>query len=429
MKPGELVQLSVDSLTLDGEGLARNDGLTVSCRGVFPSEVANVRVTAISRHHPRAHAALTEITRPHSARRSAPCPNHERREGRCAGCGLMELDESAQRLEKARMLHDLGLPVQGIEAAPESLGYRYSSKRVAFATRRGLVLGSYAYRSHTPAPMPSCLVDHPLLVAAFAAVERSANALAIEPYDERREAGDLRYVWAKTNEREVIVTLVTARSESRVGELSALLSPPIAGLLHSVQGGRGNSLRGDRSRQLAGSSEIHIELLDQRVEVGALGFVQPNRRVAEAAYRELLRLDEVHGRELAFDLYAGSGITTRVLARSFAQVEAAEAHPESARALGTEAERAETFLARQHAAGRTPDLVVGTPPRKGLGPEACERLLMLGAPRVHVMSCGPEGLVTDLDRLAARYDLEELKAFDTLPQTPHVELVARLRLR
>jgi 23S rRNA (uracil1939-C5)-methyltransferase len=45
------------------------------------------------------------------------------------------------------------------------------------------------------------------------------------------------------------------------------------------------------------------------------------------------------------------------------------------------------------------------------------------------MSCGPEGLARDLATLSKAYELRSLRAFDTLPQTPHVELVAHLALR
>ncbi|HEX6243050.1 MAG TPA: hypothetical protein VFZ61_19185, partial [Polyangiales bacterium] len=55
------------------------------------------------------------------------------------------------------------------------------------------------------------------------------------------------------------------------------------------------------------------------------------------------------------------------------------------------------------------------------------QLCQLGAPQLRIMSCGPDGLARDLAGLAhGGYTLESLVAFDTLPQTPHVELVARL---
>jgi tRNA/tmRNA/rRNA uracil-C5-methylase (TrmA/RlmC/RlmD family) len=170
--------------------------------------------------------------------------------------------------------------------------------------------------------------------------------------------------------------------------------------------------------------------------------LQPNPEVAEQAYRSLLSAHalpvagdeplsaQAAGRALAFDLYAGAGVTTRALSALFTEVRACEAHPESARALGIEPEPVESFLARAIAAGSAaPDLVIANPPRKGLGAEVCRQLIALAPSALHVMSCGPEGLARDLAQLGERFVLTELEAFDTLPQTPHVELVAKLSRR
>jgi tRNA/tmRNA/rRNA uracil-C5-methylase (TrmA/RlmC/RlmD family) len=75
---------------------------------------------------------------------------------------------------------------------------------------------------------------------------------------------------------------------------------------------------------------------------------------------------------------------------------------------------------------RAPDLVIANPPRKGLGAEVCAALRQLRAAELRIMSCGPQALARDLQALAGAYQLVELRAFDTLPQTPHVELVASL---
>jgi len=430
VKPGVIAELTVDSLTLDGEGVGRIADREVFCSGVFPGERAQVRIEAVSRHHPRAHARLVELTRRHGARRKAPCVHHESREGHCTGCPLMELGDVAQREAKRAMLKDrFELEVERVEPAPASLGYRFSSKRVAFGRKGFVYLGSFAHGSHQPAVMRGCLVDHPRLVETFDVIERAVCELGIVPYDEKSGQGDLRYVWAKTNGSEVIVTLVTAGTETRVPELVPVLSGQVAGVLHSVQASRGNAMRGSTSESLFGQREVSIELLGQRVGVGALGFVQPNPEVAGAAYRALTELDaHVTSRQLAFDLYAGTGVTTRVLRQSFAEVVACEAHTESAAALGIAAESVESFLARSLSA-RVPDLVIANPPRKGLGAQVCGSLLSLRAPLLRIMSCGPEALAADLERLSAGYELVSLKAFDTLPQTPHVELVASLRLR
>ncbi|HEX5661530.1 MAG TPA: hypothetical protein VFX59_30280 [Polyangiales bacterium] len=423
MKAGEIAELAVQSLTLEGEGVGELEQRSVHCRRAFPGEQVQVRIDAVSRHHPRAHATLRSVVVSHRGRRKAPCLDHESRLGRCTGCALMELEEPAQRETKLLMLRDrFALQVESIEAAPRQLGYRFSSKRVALrdAKSGGPYLGSFTQGSHRPASMANCQVDHPALMRAFTAVEANLRALAIAPYDELLHTGDLRYVWAKTNGVQVIVTLVTASETTRVHELAAKLQ--VDGVLHSVQSARTNALRGNPAMLLRGDAEVTVTLLDQAVEVGALGFVQPNPPVAGEAYR---MLTDHPGGALAFDLYAGAGITTRMLRTRFASVIPCESQAESAAALGVEPSTVEVFLASP---GPTPELAIANPPRKGLGPEVCTRLLQLGAPRLHLMSCGPEGLARDLEALGSRYRVVALRAFDTLPQTPHVELVAQLSL-
>lgn len=412
---------------------ARERIIEVHCPGLFPGEQASVWIEAVSRHHPRAFARLHKLEVAHPERREAPCPNHLANAGKCSGCALMQLSEPAQREAKRAMLESLyGLKVAEVEASSLSLGYRLSSKRVALHVKSKLVLGSFARGSHAPAPMPDCLVNHPRLAQAFFVVEREAQFNGITAYDERTGEGDLRYVWAKTNGEQVIVTLVVSDTASRAAELLPGLLKICDGVLVSVQPGKGNSLRGDEARVMRGNSEVSISLLGQTVEVGALGFMQPNPEVAERAYWALVSPVEQGERKLAFDLYAGAGITTRALAQHYGEVVACESFPESAAKLGITAGSVEDFLTRELARAnpRCPDLVVANPPRKGLGQAVTSALSRLGAPELRIMSCGPEGLARDLAQLTSPeggYSLRELRAFDTLPQTPHLELVAILR--
>ena len=446
MKVGEFQQVTVDCINLEGESVSQlaNVGadcaapaqaIEVHCPGLFPGEQASVRIEAISRHHPRAFARLKTVQVAHPERRPAACPNHPANGGKCSGCALMELSEPAQREAKRAMLSTLyGLEVSELEPSSLSLGYRLSSKRVALHVKSKVVLGSFARGSHAPAPMPGCLVDHPRLSQVFTVVERECQFQRIAAYDERTGQGDLRYVWAKTNGEQVIVTLVVAHAESRAAELLPAVLNVSDGVLVSVQSGNANSLRGGPATLLRGHSEVSVDLLGQSVEVGALGFMQPNPEVAERAYWALVSPVDQGPRSLAFDLYAGAGITTRALAQHYSQVVACEAYPESAAQLGIEASSVEDFLARELASSspRVPDLLVANPPRKGLGERVTSALSRLRAPELRIMSCGPEGLARDLAQLTSPeggYMLAELRAFDTLPQTPHVELVAVLKRR
>jgi 23S rRNA (uracil1939-C5)-methyltransferase len=184
---------------------------------------------------------------------------------------------------------------------------------------------------------------------------------------------------------------------------------------------------------IAGLAQLE---LDPGLELGPLGFLQPNPVVAAIAYRDLINSPEPSepsgfGRgDLAFDLYAGAGVTTRLLRERFEQVIPCESYPESATRLGVEPQTVEDFTRAWLDAGRpTPALIVANPPRAGLGESVCAALRELAAPRVHLMSCSPQTLAADLERLAPDYELVALRGYDTLPHTAHLELVAWLSRR
>lgn len=418
----------------DGVGHAIADApegapLEVIVPGVFPGERALVRVLHRSRAAPRLHGRARAILAPSPARREPPCERHVERRGHCTGCPWQALEEAEQRALKRAMLRDHhGLEVDAVVALPAGeLGYRRSSKRVVFGRPGALRLGSYRQGSHEFADMRGCLVDHPAIVAAAHELAEVACAREIEPYDAATGEGELRYVWLKCDGREVLVTLIgPAAAEARLRELADRLRVPV-GVAFSVQEGAGNAIRGERATILRGREALSFEVAGVRVRVGPLGFLQPNPAVAELAYRDLVRGPggEALAGDLALDLYAGAGVTTGLLRRGFAAVIPCESNPESAAALGQPARTVDEFLAAY--GGPTPTLVIANPPRAGLGPAVVARLAALAAPRLQIMSCAPAALAGDLAGLqAAGYRLVGLRAYDTLPQTPHVELVAWL---
>ena len=433
--------LEVEGLALEpgGETTARADAgqgvhedVELRVTGMLPGERGRVRVTHVGRRGKRLYAELQEVLSPAAGRRQPPC----RHQGRCGGCPLMVAELPLQHSLKRARLAELGLEVARIEAdAAGELGYRWSSKRVVGGRAGHLVLGSYRPGSHQLADMEGCLVDHPDIVACLTELRRQAEALGVVPYDEAGKTGDLRYVWLKTDGAgKVLLTLISASAHTRAAELAARLERP-AGVAWAVQDAAGNAIRGMEPTVLRGDGALEIRVAGEATSAGPLGFLQPNPTVAGRAYRDLVQgpgTDPARG-QLAWDLYAGAGITTGLLRQRFGQVEICEAYPESAALLGVAPSTAEAFLAAQLRGESRPALVVANPPRAGLGEAVCSSLVELGRRqqglRLHLMSCAPRALAADLARLADAFDVEELRAYDTLPQTAHIELVAWLRAR
>ncbi|MFK7991571.1 MAG: class I SAM-dependent RNA methyltransferase [Sandaracinaceae bacterium] len=409
-----MIELTVAHLNLRGDGVGIHEGRTVHVPGVFGGERAEVAVEHRSKQHPRDVGRAVSLIEAHPARRAAPCPNHDW----CGGCPLMELSLPAQREQKKRMLAALGLEVTSVRGDARDEGYRWSSKRVAYAHRGRLKLGSWARGSHRGVSMRACRVDHPRIAAVFDELEGEARHRKVLPYDEASGEGALRYAWAKTDGERVLLTVYEA-FEGAVDRavLDALTLPD--GVAVAVREGRGNAIRGEAPTMLRGLEAL---TLDGR-SIGPGGFLQPNPALIAQA-RASLGVDgegQPLSGALAFDLYAGDGALAESLAARFEHVEAVESDP----SLTTAPRAVEPFLTQATESGAAPSLVVLNPPRKGLGPKVTTSLEALAPARIHIMSCGPEGLARDLERLSG-YRLESLDAWDTLPQTPHVELVARL---
>jgi 23S rRNA (uracil1939-C5)-methyltransferase len=409
---GDQESFEIEALLPSGDGVAGRNRIA----GAFPGERVIARVDHVGKH--TTFATALEVQRERPGRRVPLCARHrDVVGGRCTGCALMALEEADQGVVLRDMLQSQhGLEVDEVIAAPRALGYRWSSKRIAFGGPGNLRLGSFIRGTHRPADMEGCLVDHPLIAEAADEIAEVARELGIAAHNDERQQLGLRAVWLRTNGTQVLATLVTSEaSDQELVRLSKALTK-CAGVARSFHREGGNALRGSKAAPLRG-----IDALDVGgTRVGPLGFLQPNPEVAERMYEELVA-DVGTGR--VFDLYAGSGATTRRLRAIATEVVACESHPEGARSLGVEPETVEDFLTRQT---ERPSAVIANPPRKGLGPVVTGELLRLAPERIHIMACGPAGLANDMEALATGYRVESLRAYDTLPQTPHVELVAKL---
>lgn len=430
MRVSDELRVLITDLAPTGDGLVHVEDRAVHVQGALPGDEVRARVTHLARQSNAAYARLESILTPAPSRRRAPCDMDATNRGACTGCPLSVVTEDAQRAMKRALVEGLlGRSVDDfVSGAP--LAYRASSKRIVFGKAGEVKLGSYVRGSHRTADMRGCLVDHPAISRAADAIAVHASALGVVPFDPKTGEGTLRYVWLKTNGEEVLVTLVgRVHEEPSIAALAEALD--VAGVALAENVSAGNALRGERVTVIRGVAALMLD----GTPVGPLGFLQPNPEVARRAYASLVTdaAGAAHGGALALDLYAGLGLTTRALRERFGEVIPCERFEESARLLGVAPESVEDFLAPAVADPgsrlRKATLVVANPPRGGLGEEVSRALAALGYPALTIMSCSPESLARDLRVLlapAGPYALSRIEAYDTLPQTAHVELVVKL---
>ena len=457
MKPGTQLRLAVGDLDGEGAGVAvlpaspGQPAFEVRVAGTLPGETVTARIEHVSTHRALAWATLQTIETPAVTRVTPACAAY----GRCGGCVLQHFDYPAQVAWKEHALRALcatqpaleGVPVLPAVASPAPLGYRNKSKLVVAlqpgappAGMEHLVLGAYAPRSHQVVDLAGCAIAQPPLDDVAAALRDLLVEHRVEPYDERRLTGTLRYVILRASAAgEVLAVLVTANDAFPAGAAVAAAlrarRPEVRGVVQNINPSRGNALFGSSEITLAGDRTLPDRIGDVRLCVSPQAFFQANRAVAALAYRAIVEALAPRSSDVVVDAYAGVGGIALGLAPRVARVIGIEEHPgaveDAAVSAAWNGVVNATFVAgdvadRLAAVGRA-DLVVLNPPRKGCAPAVLDQAANLGPRAIAYLSCNPETLLRDLALLHQRgYRARGITPFDMLPHTPHLEALAIL---
>jgi 23S rRNA (uracil1939-C5)-methyltransferase len=191
---------------------------------------------------------------------------------------------------------------------------------------------------------------------------------------------------------------------------------------------------------------VTLEVLGERLRASSGSFIQGNALLWDVLAEEVrsqCTAERGDGGESPpehfIELYAGIGFLTLPLARRGLTGVVIESDRSALADLGANlasgglAKQVEVLRGRVEARGdlaklfAAADVLLTDPPRVGLESTVRDAIASAGPPRLVYVSCDPATLARDLKAFVdAGYELESLRALDLFPQTPHVEVVARL---
>ena len=369
VKIGDEIVVSASELVAGGNALARVDGFPIFASGIFPGDVALVRLHEVKKGF--AKADLVRLIQASPWRRAEPCPIASE----CGGCDwtALRLDkqlESKQHILKESLRRvgkfDVGrLP--SITLHPSPLNYRLRSR----LQTDGNAAGFYAMRSNRVVPLTAeCEVVGRLTAAVFGIESGSPP----EP------------------------------PPSEIWEVD------------------GELLTGHRELTL------HVDEFSWRLSTRS--FFQVNRHLHATMIRLVRRhAARCQSRGSAIDLYAGVGFFTLPLATEFDKVIAVEGSPESVSyARMNVPDNVEIIEAPVELhARRLPkaDFLFLDPPRAGARPEVIAAVAEKASQMICYLSCDPVTFARDAHRLSASgWQLTALDLLDLFPNTHHVETLA-----
>jgi 23S rRNA (uracil1939-C5)-methyltransferase len=435
--------LSVESLDLDGQGVAHNaEGKVVFIEGALPGE--QVQVSVFRRKNQWEQATITALRRESSQRVTPRCPHF----GTCGGCNMQHLQPSAQLATKQRALED-GLRHLG-KVKPEQVlrpiegpawGYRYRARlSVRLVAKKGKVLvGFHERKSSHVADMSRCEVLPPHLSALL---PRLADLIGSMDHPDR-----LPQIEVAVGDDVVALVLrhlapLTAADLQRLRDFAAQ---------HSVQW------------WLQPHDPATVRPLDARDAVLSYSlpefgitmrfrptdFTQVNHQINRTLVTRALRLLDPQPAERVIDWFCGLGNFTlpiATLAREVLGIEGSAALVERSRenaafnGLSAKTRFAASNLfeidTRGLAALGAADKWLIDPPREGafaLAKALADVALNPGAApgyrpprRIVYVSCNPATLARDAGLLVhqAGYTLAAAGAVNMFPHTAHVESLA-----
>jgi 23S rRNA (uracil1939-C5)-methyltransferase len=381
--------LTIEKLVYGGDGLARLEGRVVFTPFVLPGETVRAELSRAKTDLLRGR--LLDVVEPAGSRIEPRCPYFQR----CGGCQYQHAAYDFQVEQKRAILREMLSRVGKIEfegdidvVAGEPWHYR---NRVQLHIQGGQA-GYFEAGTHRLCAIDQCPIASPKLNEAIGLLSRELPRLPWFTAD----------IELFTNEIEVQVSVqdrvpMSARAVlERIGSTGPVEWP---------------GFRVSRNSFF----QVNRFLIERLVEEAVGGLAGDN----------------------AIDLYAGVGLFALRLAGNFRQVAAVESGWSAFRDLEVNVQRAGAAVTPEHRTAeeflrgleRTPDLIVGDPPRTGLGKQVIAELLRLRGAKVVIVSCDPATLARDLRELLGVYEIERMTLVDLFPQTSHMETVVRLKLR
>ena len=444
VKKNDQLSVDIEDLTHDGAGVAKVDGYPLFIQGGLPDEKAKVHVLKTLKNYGFAKIVEIEVASPD--RVDAPCPVFSQ----CGGCQLQHLSYKAQLKWKEKMVRDvmkrigkIDVPVHPVKGMDNPWHYRNKAQIPFGLNGDAPIAGFYKTKSHAIVDTDRCLIQTPEADAILAGLKPRLWKLGIKPYNEQTKQGMLRHVVVRKARAtgEVMVVLVTKKRKFPQAEeaiaLIRKLVPNVTSIMQNINPETTNVIFGNETIHLWGQDTIEDHIGGVRFEISARSFYQVNPIQTEVLYKQALDYAQLTGKETVIDAYCGIGTISLFMAKKAKYVMGVEIVPQAiedakrnAKLNGLdntyfEAGPAEEVIPRWYKEGKTADVLMVDPPRKGCDESLLKTILEQRPNRIVYVSCNPATLARDLRILEdGGYQTQEVQPVDMFPHTGHVECCA-----
>lgn len=431
-----------------GVGIGKYEGFTVFVEGGLIQDKVKVRINKSKKNY--AVGDIVKIIEKSPFRVERICSDDLKD---CGGCQIQELDYNKQLELKTNEVKQVISRIGKLENVEihETIGmknpcrYRNKAQFPIQNINGETAIGFYKKKSHDVIPTDMCVIQHDINDKIIKIIKTYIQAYNVSLYNETTHTGVLRHLVTKvgfTTNEVMVVLVANGTNLPHLNELASVLKENIPGfktLVLNINKAKTNVILGKENKVIYGNGKINDYIGDLVFEISPLSFFQVNPIQTEVLYNKALEYAELKENDTVFDIYCGIGTISLFLAQKATKVYGIEIIEDAIKDAKINAKlnkldnvefyvgKAEEVVPKMYSEGKTADVVVVDPPRKGCDEKVLDTIVSMKPDRVVYVSCNPSTLARDLAYLNERgYKCVEIQPVDMFPHTMHVESCAKI---
>jgi 23S rRNA (uracil1939-C5)-methyltransferase len=458
-----LERLLITDLAAEGKAIGRHEGMVVFVSLCIPGDVVDVQIIRKRKKYMEGYPVRFHT---YSPNRKEPFCSHF---GICGGCKWQHLPYPDQLKFKQQQVADALTRIGKVEVdailpilASENQQYYRNKLEFTFSHSRWLTHAEIqsvkqhherrALGFHIPGKFDKVLdIEHCYLqpepsneIRNF--VRRYSLEHDLSFFDLVRQEGLLRNLIIRNNLAGDVMAVFSFFKDDDEAIEKLLLAvslqfPQITSLMYVINPKANDTLNDLNVKLYKGQDHLVESMEDLEFRISPKSFFQTNTRQAYRLYSVARDFAQLTGKEIVYDLYAGTGTISLFLARSSRKVIGLEYVSEAVTDAcknaelngiantmfftGDIREMLDDTFTNLH--GR-PDVIITDPPRTGMHADVVQAILAAAPRRIVYVSCNPATQARDIQMLSEHYRVLKAQPVDMFPFTHHVENVALLEV-
>ena len=426
----EIIRLECIDITVDGQGVCKDNGLVVFVKEMIPGEIADVKI--ISDKKNMAYGIIDKLIVSSEHRIKPDCPISYK----CGGCDFRYIDYSYQLELKKKILEStfknakVDIKVNDIISCDNPIGYRNKVQ----VPVRDHKFGFYRKFSNDIVEFDKCYVQTDLENEILNDIKNLLLEYKIDSY--------FRHILIKhgqgTNEIMVGFIVRDLKVPYIDGVVNAITNKynQIKSVILNLNTRNDNVILGDKEVVLFGNNYIIDEFEGLKFKIAFKSFYQVNYSQMIKLYNKAKDLANVDSNTRLLDLFSGIGTISLFMAKYCKEVTGVEIVKEAVDNAKDNAKLNNITNATFYLDDARlklnkylidKDVLIVDPPRKGLSRDLIDSIKETDINKIVYISCNPATLARDLKLFEDKYNFTDAYPVDMFPYSTHVECLVLIQ--